>query len=77
MVLEFWVMFSVVTNQRLLVIGRATGMDQNSASTLLETLAPLVMGAVGQTTQQNSLDRLASQTCSMGNRKRPSQTLQT
>jgi len=34
----------------------ATGMDQNSASTLLETLAPLVMGAVGQTTQQNGLD---------------------
>jgi hypothetical protein len=34
----------------------ATGMDQNSASNLLETLAPLVMGAVGQTTQQNGLD---------------------
>jgi hypothetical protein len=34
----------------------ATGMDQKSASSLLETLAPLVMGAVGQTTQQNGLD---------------------
>jgi len=34
----------------------ATGMDQNSASSLLETLAPLVMGAVGQTTQKNGLD---------------------
>lgn len=34
----------------------ATGMDQTSASNLLETLAPLVMGAVGQAQQQNSLD---------------------
>jgi hypothetical protein len=34
----------------------ATGLDQNSANNLLETLAPLVMGAVGQTTQQNGLD---------------------
>jgi hypothetical protein len=34
----------------------ATGMDQGSASNLLETLAPLVMGAVGQAQQQNGLD---------------------
>jgi hypothetical protein len=33
-----------------------TGLDQNSASNLLETLAPLVMGAVGQTAQKNGLD---------------------
>ena len=31
-------------------------MDQSSAGNLLETLAPLVMGAVGQTQQQNGLD---------------------
>jgi len=34
----------------------ATGMDQGSAGNLLETLAPLVMGAVGQAQQQNGLD---------------------
>ena len=34
----------------------ATGLDQGSASNLLETLAPLVMGAVGQTQQRNDLD---------------------
>jgi len=34
----------------------ATGMDQGSASNLLATLAPLVMGAVGQAQQQNDLD---------------------
>jgi hypothetical protein len=37
-------------------LAQATGMDQNSASGLLETIAPLVMGAVGQAQQQNSLD---------------------
>jgi hypothetical protein len=37
-------------------LAQATGMDQNSASGLLETVAPLVMGAVGQTQQQNGLD---------------------
>ncbi len=37
-------------------LARATGLDQNSASGVLETLAPLVMGAVGQTQQQNNLD---------------------
>ena len=37
-------------------LAQATGLDQNSASGVLETLAPLVMGAVGQTQQQNSLD---------------------
>jgi hypothetical protein len=31
-------------------------MDQNSANGLLETIAPLVMGAVGQAQQQNGLD---------------------
>jgi hypothetical protein len=34
----------------------ATGLDQGSASNLLATLAPLVMGAVGQAQQQNGLD---------------------
>jgi hypothetical protein len=37
-------------------LAQATGMDQTSAGGLLETLAPLVMGAVGQTQQQNGLD---------------------
>ena len=37
-------------------LAQATGMDAASASGLLETLAPLVMGAVGQTQQQNGLD---------------------
>src|SRR5258705_4280713 len=36
-------------------LAQATGMDQNSASGLLETIAPLVMGAVGQAQQQNAL----------------------
>jgi len=37
-------------------LAQATGMDQSSAGGLLETLAPLVMGAVGQTQQQSGLD---------------------
>jgi len=37
-------------------VAQATGMDQPAAGNLLETLAPLVMGAVGQTQQQNGLD---------------------
>ena len=37
-------------------LAQATGMDPSSAGGLLETLAPLVMGAVGQTQQQNGLD---------------------
>ena len=37
-------------------LAQATGMDQTSASSLLETIAPLVMGAVGQTQQQSGLD---------------------
>ncbi len=37
-------------------LAQATGMDQGSAGTLLETLAPVVMGAVGQAQQQNGLD---------------------
>ena len=37
-------------------LAQATGMDQHSASSLLETVAPLVMGAVGQTQQQKGLD---------------------
>ena len=37
-------------------LAQATGIDQNSASGLLETLAPLVMGAVGQAQQQEHLD---------------------
>jgi hypothetical protein len=37
-------------------LAQATGLDQSSAASLLETVAPLVMGAVGQTQQQNGLD---------------------
>src|SRR5689334_4823055 len=37
-------------------LAQATGIDQTSAGGLLETVAPLVMGAVGQTQQQNGLD---------------------
>ena len=37
-------------------LARATGMDQSAAGGLLETLAPMVMGAVGQTQQQSHLD---------------------
>jgi hypothetical protein len=37
-------------------LAQATGLDQGSAGGLLETLAPLVMGAVGQQQQQSGLD---------------------
>ena len=37
-------------------LAQATGMDQTSAGGLLATIAPLVMGAVGQTQQQSGLD---------------------
>jgi hypothetical protein len=37
-------------------LAQATGMDQGSAGSLLETLAPIVMGAVGRTQQQEGLD---------------------
>ena len=37
-------------------LAQATGLNQNSAGSLLETLAPLVMGAVGREQQQNGLD---------------------
>ena len=37
-------------------LAQATGMDQNSAGGLLETLAPLVMGSIAKTQQQNELD---------------------
>ena len=37
-------------------LAQATGMDQGSAGSLLETLAPVVMGAVGQAQQQKGLD---------------------
>ena len=37
-------------------LAQATGMDQSSAGGLLETLAPLVMGAVGKAQQQEQLD---------------------
>jgi len=36
-------------------LAQATGMDQSSAGGMLETLAPLVMGAVGQAQQENGL----------------------
>ena len=37
-------------------LAQATGMDQAAAGGLLETIAPMVMGAVGQTQQQSGLD---------------------
>ncbi len=37
-------------------LAQATGMDQNSAGNLMEIVAPLVMGAVGRTQQQNGMD---------------------
>jgi hypothetical protein len=37
-------------------LAQATGMDQSSAGSLLEMLAPMVMGAVGREQQQNGLD---------------------
>lgn len=37
-------------------LAQATGMDQAAAGGLLETIAPVVMGAVGQTQQQSGLD---------------------
>ena len=37
-------------------LAQATGIDPSSAGGLLETLAPLVMGAVGQAQQQEQLD---------------------
>jgi hypothetical protein len=37
-------------------LAQATGLDPNTAGSLLEMVAPLVLGAVGQTQQQNNLD---------------------
>lgn len=37
-------------------VAQAAGLDQNAAGSLLEMVAPLVMGAVGQTQRQNDLD---------------------
>ena len=37
-------------------LAQATGMDQSSAGSLMEIVAPLVMGALGRTQQQNGLD---------------------
>ena len=37
-------------------LAQATGMDQSAAGSLMEMVAPLVMGAVGRTQQQNGLD---------------------
>lgn len=37
-------------------LAQATGLDQGSAGSLLEIVAPLVMGAVGRQQQQNGLD---------------------
>jgi hypothetical protein len=37
-------------------LAQATGLDQGSAGSLLEMVAPLVMGAVGREQQQNGLD---------------------
>ncbi|MCM3901351.1 MAG: DUF937 domain-containing protein [Pyrinomonadaceae bacterium] len=37
-------------------LAQATGLDQGSAGSLMELVAPLVMGAVGRTQQQSGLD---------------------
>ena len=37
-------------------LAQASGLDPNAAGSLLEMVAPLVMGAVGQTQRQNDLD---------------------
>jgi len=37
-------------------LAQATGLDQASAGSLMELVAPLVMGGVGRTQQQNGLD---------------------
>lgn len=37
-------------------LAQAAGLDQNAAGGILEMVAPLVMGAVGQTQRQNDLD---------------------
>jgi hypothetical protein len=37
-------------------VAQATGLDPNAAGSILEMVAPLVMGAVGQTQRQNDLD---------------------
>jgi hypothetical protein len=37
-------------------LAQATGLDPNSAGSLLETVAPLVMGAIGRQQQENGLD---------------------
>lgn len=37
-------------------LAQAAGLDQNTAGSILETVAPLVLGAVGQTQRQNGLD---------------------
>jgi len=37
-------------------LAQATGLDQNAAGGLLETLAPIVMGAVGKAQQNEQLD---------------------
>lgn len=37
-------------------LAQATGLNPNSAGSLLEMLAPMVMGAVGREQQQNGLD---------------------
>jgi len=37
-------------------LAQATGMDPNAAGGLLETVAPIVMGAVGQAQQQEGVD---------------------
>lgn len=37
-------------------LAQAAGLDPSTAGSILEMIAPLVMGAVGQTQQQNNLD---------------------
>ena len=54
-------------------LAQATGMDQSSASGLLETIAPIVMGALGKEQQQNGLS--ASDLAKLlGNQQQQAQT---
>jgi hypothetical protein len=49
----------VFGNQRPAIesnLAQATGMDQNAAGGIMETLAPLVMGSLGKAQQENGLD---------------------
>ncbi len=51
-------------------LAQATGMDQSSAGGVLETLAPIVMGALGKEQQEKGLTPPTCRTCSTVNSNR-------